>query len=370
MLKNTLWIIIVIVIFSCKNQPKKEEEKQDGFIKISEQQFKSLGIEVDNPKNNIFNIAIKASGKIDVPPQNRAKVTSFVPGYVKETQLLIGDRVRKGQVLISLESTGFLDIQKDYLEVTNNIKYLKSEYERQKKLYEEQITSEKNYLKAESDYNMSKALQNSLKEKLKLMNISPENTEKGKLTSKIQIYSPISGDIAIMNVNVGMPIAASDVILEIVDTQHLHLELAVFEKDILKIKKGQKIEFKVPEATKEVFEAEVFLVGKTIEGNSRTIQVHGHLEDNIKQRLLTGMFVEASIITSSKKGLGVPADAVVTQNDKNFVLLLVDDKNGYSFKKVKVDLGERNEKFVEIIPNKDVNTTSKIVVKGIYDLVE
>ena len=52
-------------------------------------------------------------------------------------------------------------------------------------------------------------------------------------------------------------IAASDVILEIVDTSHLHLELAVFEKDILKIKVGQKIKFTVPEASKEIFDADV-----------------------------------------------------------------------------------------------------------------
>ena len=59
---------------------------------------------------------------------------------------------------------------------------------------------------------------------------------------------------------------------------NLHLELNVFEKDILKVKEGKKITFTVPEASKEVFNAEVHLVGKSIEGNDRTINVHGHLD--------------------------------------------------------------------------------------------
>jgi cobalt-zinc-cadmium efflux system membrane fusion protein len=208
----------------------------------------------------------------------------------------------------------------------------------------------------------------SLKAKLVLLNINPSNVEKGKLTSVVTIFAPITGDIVIMNANVGMFVAPSDVILEIVDTNHLHLELAVFEKDILNVKVGQKINFKVPEATKEVFNAEVHLVGKSIEGNDRTINVHGHLDDNIKQKLLTGMFVEAGIVTNSKKGLAIPTEALITENNKNFVLVLDNDKNQYSFKKVAVSLGEKSEKFIEIIPNNLINSTSKILTKGVFDI--
>jgi cobalt-zinc-cadmium efflux system membrane fusion protein len=270
---------------------------------------------------------------------------------------------------LTLQNTEFLDIQKEYLEVAEQINYLKSEYERQKTLYDEKISSQKNYLKAESDYRKTKAMYQSLREKLLMLNINPAQVEKGKLTSVITIYSPISGDIVIMNANVGMPIAPSDVILEIVDTQHLHLELAVFEKDILRVKEGQIIEFTVPEAAKEVFKAEVHLVGKSIEGNDRTINVHGHLDDNIKQKLLTGMFVEAGILVDTKKGLAIPTEALVTESNKNFVLLLDTSKKQYSFKKVKVSIGEKSEKYVEIIPDSEVNASSKILTKGVFDIV-
>jgi len=172
-----------------------------------------------------------------------------------------------------------------------------------------------------------------------------------------------------MNANVGMFMAPSDVILEIVNPSDLHVELSVFEKDILKVKEDQKILFTVPEASKEVFEGKVHLVGKSIEGNDRTVNVHGHLADNVKQRLLTGMFVESKIIVASKKGLAIPTEALVTENNKNFVLLLDNTKNGaYNFRKIAVTVGEKTEKYVEITKNSQIDINSKILIKGVFDI--
>ncbi|MDI5898697.1 efflux RND transporter periplasmic adaptor subunit [Flavobacterium yafengii] len=369
-MKKSLYIIALsLVLFSCKESKTEEvEQKDNGLTTVTSAQFKSSGMEIASPTEQDFDVTVKASGKIDVPPQNRAKVNTFMGGYVKSTTLLVGNKVKKGQALLTLQNTEFLDIQKDYMEVAEQLNFLKSEYDRQKTLYDEKITSQKNYLKAESDYRRAKAMHQSLRAKLVLLNINPRNVEKGILTSTITIFSPITGDIVIMNANVGMYVAPSDVILEIVDTDHLHLELAVFEKDILNVKIGQKIHFKVPEASKDVFNAEVHLVGKSIEGNDRTINIHGHLDDAIKQKLLTGMFVEAEIIIDSKKGLAIPSEALVTENNKNFVLLLDNEKNGYSFKKVSVTVGKKSEKFVEILPNTMINASSRILTKGVFDL--
>lgn len=371
-MKKILYILAATsLLISCKETKTDTlTEKDSRLTVISSNQFKTMAMEVGTPVEQDFDVTVKASGRIDVPPQNRAKITSFIGGYVKSTSLLVGNKVVKGQALLTMENTEFLDIQKDYLEVAEQITYLKSEFDRQKTLYDEKITSQKNYLKAESDYRRAKGMYQSLRAKLVLLNINPSNVEKGKLTSVVTIYSPISGDIVIMNANVGMYIAASDVILEIVDTSHLHLELAVFEKDILKIKIGQGIKFTVPEASKEVFNAEVHLVGKSIEGNDRTINVHGHLDDAIKQKLLTGMFVESQIITDSKKGLAIPKDALIVENQKFFVLLLKkQDAKGFSFEKVSVEKGASSESFVEILPNEQVKANSKILTKGVFDII-
>lgn len=367
------WYILVfaLLLVACKKEETTPATAEnDGLVSVTQAQFQSAEMAISSPVIKDFDQTIKVTGKIDVPPQNRAKVTTFVGGYVKSTQLLVGDRVKKGQALLTLENTAFIDIQKEYLEVAEQLKYLKSEFVRQKTLHDEKITSQKNYLKAESDYKSAMATYQSLKQKLLLLHIDPTQVAQGKFTSMITIYAPISGDIVIMNANVGMLMSPEDVILEIVDTDHLHLELAVFEKDILKVNKGQKINFTVPEASKENFQGEVHLVGKSIEGNDRTINVHGHLEDETQQKLLTGMFVEATLVFGTKKGLAIPSEAILKENNKYYVFVLVSNKNGYDFRKLAVTLGEQNEDFSEIIPNSTCNASTKILTKGIFDVAE
>ncbi|HBD27234.1 efflux RND transporter periplasmic adaptor subunit [Flavobacterium sp.] len=359
---------IASLLFSCKQEVAEEKVIDDGLITVTEAQFQSSKMEIGSPIEQDFEVTVKSSGKIDVPPQYRAKVTTFLGGYVKATKLLVGDKVAKGQALITLENTDYLDLQKDYVEVAEQINYLKSEFERQKTLYNEKITSQKNYLKAESDYRQAKGMYQGLREKLMLLNINPANVERGKFTSQITISAPISGDVTVMNANVGMFMSPSDVILEIVDTNYLHLNLSIFEKDILHVKQGQKINFKVPEASKESFSSNVQLVGKSIESKDRTISVFGTLSPEIRGKLLSGMFVEANIITAAKKGFGVPSDAIITENDKHYLLVLSSKTTEYKFKKTAVTLGEKSEKFIEIIPNDNVNTKTKLLTKGVFEL--
>jgi RND family efflux transporter MFP subunit len=371
-MKKLLYIFLsFLLLTACKQQASEETvAKNEDEILITKEQFQTMKMEIDSPIEQDFNVGIKATGKIDVPPENRVKITSFLGGYIKSTHLLIGDKIKKGQALVTLENTEFIDIQKDYLEVAEQISYLKSEYERQKTLYDEKITSQKNYLKAESDYKRANGMYQSLKKKLQVLNISPAQVQKGNLTSTITIYAPIAGDVTVMNANIGMFMSPSDIILEIVDTDHLHVELAVFEKDILQVKENQNIIFTVPQASNEEFKAKVVLVGKSIEGNDRTIMIHGHLDDAIKQRLLTGMFVEANILTDSKKGLAIPIDALITENDKNYVLLVKNNSSSnYTFEKTEVKVGAKSATSIEILENNKINKNSKILKKGVFDVI-
>src|SRR5690606_35259238 len=187
------------------------------------------------------------------------------------TPLLIGNIVKKGEVLVSLENPEFIQMQQEYLEAVEQLAYLKSEYDRQKTLLAERITSQKNFLKAESDYKRNLAIYNGLRKKLRMLNISPENAEKGILTPEATIYAPISGYVTAVNVSIGQYVSPSEIIMEIVNTDHIHVELSVFEKDILNIKKNQEIRFRIPEVSKEYYEAEVYLVGTSIDPKNRTV---------------------------------------------------------------------------------------------------
>ena len=368
-------ILVGFALIACGGEKKAGEEtsmveEDNSVVVVTQDQFKTMKMEISPLVEKDFDVVIKASGKIDVPPQNRAKVTSFVGGFVKSLYHMVGDKVSKGQPLLILESPEYLDIQQSYLEIFGQLSYLKSEYERQRTLFNEKIASQKKYMEAESDYKKAKATYESLRQKLRMLNISPEQVEQGKLSSSVTVYAPISGDITIINANMGMAVSPSDVIMEIVDTKFLHLELSVFEKNVFDLKNGQKVKFIIPQISSDEFEATVSLIGKSVEGNDRIVTVYATLDESTKQKLLTGMFVEAQIVASSKKVLSVPVDALTSEESNQFLLVLESEKDGnYTFRKTLVKTGDRNGEWIEVIPDNNIKADAQILVKGVYDVI-
>ncbi len=371
-MKHIYILLFSLVLVSCGKSEKQTETENNianNTLTVTKPQFDTENMQLGMLTEQVFNETVKANGFIDVPPQNKASVSTFIGGYIKRTPLLIGDKVRKGQLLVTLENTEFVEMQQQYLEVAEQLSYLKSEFERQETLYNEKITSQKNFLKAKSTYKSTLAVYNGLRKKLKMMHINPVSVEKGIISSTINLYAPIQGFVTKVNVNNGTFVSPADEVLEIVNTEHIHLELSVFEKDILKIKKDQLIDFRIPEASDTIFKAEVHLVGTSVDDANRTIKIHGHIEDDEQTNFVMGMFVEADIITDSKKGWAFPNDAVFKVGDNYFVLALINQKNDlYSFDKIKLKIGKQSELYTEILNTTDFKD-KKVLTKGVFMLV-
>lgn len=367
-MKKIYILIFSLVLVACGNSEKTsdlvpETETHNDDITITKAQFEGEKMAFGTLAEYDFNETVKVNGMIDVPPKNKSSVSTFTGGYITKTPLLVGDRVKKGQLLVSLENPEFVELQQNYLEVSEQLNYLKSEFNRQKTLFDEKITSEKNYLKAESAYKSNLAHYNGLRKKLQMLNINPSSVEQGRIASTINLYAPISGHVTKVNVSNGTYVSPSDVIMEIVDIDHIHLELLVFEKDIMQIKKDQKIEFTIPEASDKTFEAEVHLAGTTIDEQTRRVKVHGHV-DNDKENFIVGMFVDADIIIESKKGFGLPKEALI-EVDNDFFVLILDEENTdeFHFETFKLELGKQTEAYVEIL-NSEALKNKQIVIKG------
>ncbi|WP_036381477.1 efflux RND transporter periplasmic adaptor subunit [Muricauda sp. MAR_2010_75] len=373
-MKHILQLAVVfLLLMGCGNKNSgasaSEEQGEETGITVTQDQFNTNDLVIGPMEKRTFPKMVETSGMIDVPPENRASVTAFMGGFVKQTSLLVGDQVKKGQLLVVLENQEFVKMQQEYLEVFNQLDYLKAEFERNQTLFEEKIASQKNFLQAKSNYETAKARYQGLREQLQMLNISPNKVEQGTISSQAAIYAPISGSVTKMNVAKGSYVSPATQILEIVDNEHVHLELTVFEKDILKVKKGQKIQFKIPEASAEAFDGEVYLVGTSIDDAKRTIKVHGHLEHEEDANFLPGMFVDAMIMTDTTKTWSLPDEAVIESEGNHYVLKLIEEKDGgYSFERVAVKQGGTYGGYTEILST-GLNETDQFLTKGVFDLI-
>lgn len=372
---TTIILITALVIFnlllsSCNNkaaEPTSENSGDSSLITVTKNQFNLNEMVLGKLSEKSFPETVNTTGMIDVPPQNRASVNAFMGGFIKNTPLLVGDVVKKGQFLVSIENPEFLKLQQNYLEVNSQLPYLEMEYQRQKQLFDENITSQKNYMQAESNFRVAQASLNGLKKQLELLNFNIGQIEKGQISATSNIYAPISGTVSRLNVALGSFVSDAFEILEIIDTDHIHIELNVFERDIMKLKIGQSITFTIPEASNDIFQAQVHLVGAAIEPN-RTIKVHGHLLDNENHNFLTGMFVEATIFGESSTKLALPDDAVVGLDNAFFVLQLEDStEDNYQFNQLEVEVGASFQGYTTI--KTPLSTTAQFLTKGAFALI-
>ncbi|NNC34950.1 MAG: efflux RND transporter periplasmic adaptor subunit [Croceitalea sp.] len=376
-MKNRIYIIgaalCILFAVSCKetsngNQLEDNGSLPDtmGYITITSEQFKNQGMKLGVISQRTFTESVKANGFIDVPPKNRAIVSAIMGGFIKRTPLLIGDKVTRGQALVVLENPEFVALQQEYLEVQAELNYLKEAYERQKTLFDENISSEKGFLRTKSEYDMKMATFKGLEKQLDLLNISTTSLNSGNIRSTVTLYAPIGGSITNVHISKGSYVSPNTPIMEIINGDHMHLELSVFERDVMKIKKGQKIEFMIPEASDERYEADVHLVGTSI-NSDKTIKVHGHIKDKDKHNFITGMFVSTHINTREVELPSIPSEAIVTFDNEAFVLRLMEEKeNNYVFKKIKVDPGASNGDYTGLNHLGPLTEDASILVKGAF----
>ena len=376
-IENTLLILsTLLVLISCgadteSSAVNSENEATSTDVVITQKQFELGKMEFDGFTEQSFDGVISVTGLIDVPTESKSIVSAYFGGYVKEIVLKQGQMVKKGQTLFVLENPEYLQTQQDFLEAKSQLNYLKSDYERQKELSKDNITSQKSYLKAEADYKVTLARFESLKKKLGLMNLNAGNIDESNLRSTIVVTSPITGYITEISATRGMFLNPSDVALTILNTSDMHVELNVFEKQLGKIKVGQAVSFRLQDDDQK-YTANIEIINKSIDLEKRTVMVHCPVKNTTAAtNLIPGMYVEAEIVTSEGKGMALPESAVISMGDAFFVLLKKGTiKDKYSLEQRKVEVGERKNGFVEILNVSSFGNEAQFLTRGAFNLIQ
>ncbi|SDM73673.1 membrane fusion protein, cobalt-zinc-cadmium efflux system [Catalinimonas alkaloidigena] len=342
-------------------------------VEVSAAQYQHAGIHLGGLQRRVMSQTLPVTGMVDVPPENLVSLSAPLGGFVKRTELLQGMRVRKGQVLATLENPEFITLQQDYLESKSQLTYLTLEYERQRELRQQNVSSAKLFQQTTQDYERTQIRVEALAEKLALIGIRAERLTPGKISRMAPLYSPINGYVTEVHVNVGTWVNPTDVLFEIADTDHLHAELTVFERDLSRIRPGQKIRFTLPNEDQRERTATVYLVGKAI-GEDRSARVHGHL-DKEDSALLPGMYLQARIEMGTDSVPVLPQGAVVTTAEQAYVFVQRGRRQEggqqvYDFERIPIQTGVSEGDYVQVeLPDRMDAATESIVVQGAYALL-
>lgn len=372
-----LGISVLIFASSCsKNEPEgqgievAEAPDQSKEITVTDEQFKTMKMEWGELHTGEFSEEVSVQGTVKIPVEGQREISAYYGGYVQDLKLIEGEAVRKGQVLFTLENPDFIRLQQDFLETKSQLTYLKSEFERQKTLAAEQITAQKNFIKAESDYRSAFAKSESLKKQLALIKINTDQLSPESIRSKVSVLSPINGFVEDVFVIPGQFLPAAGKAISLLSRDHIHIELVIFEKDAGRVHTGQKVELSSPDMPGQWLQAKIYIVGQSI-NEQRQINVHAHLVDEkLESKLTPGMFLQARIQLDPKVSLAVPEEAILEVEQDRFILIQKSKtENGFILEKVKVIPGAKGKHYVVIEPEKSLDSTTLVLLKGGFNLL-
>jgi cobalt-zinc-cadmium efflux system membrane fusion protein len=382
-MKNTLSKIILfsilILALGCKDKStiqveEAHENENENIIELTDAQLAQTQIIIGRVEKRKIGHEITVNGLIDIPPQGNISVSVPYGGFLKYTAMLPGSKLKKGQVIATVENPDFIEFQRNYLEALANNEYLKADFERQQILNNEEVTSTKVFQKAKSSYLINKANIQALESKLRLIGINPTSVKNDKISSVVNVYSPIDGIVREVYINTGKYFNPQDVLMDITDASDLHVELKIYENDISLIRIGQRIRFRLANTPKEWMEAEVFLLGNNVR-NDRSITIHGHLKVK-NEKLLPGMFVNANIEVEAQEQYAAPEEAIVRFEGKYYIFKsLGNRKEGEQrmndFEMIEIIKGNEEEGFVAFTFDDSSKNLAKIefVLKDAFTLL-
>lgn len=322
---------------------------ESSSIRLSDREKEAITIETGRVSYRQITTSLKANGKI-IPPTKQVSVISYAfPARVSQILVKPGDWVNEGSPLIVLQSEEVGKSRMEYLRAFSDLELAQANYERQKRLFERGAGAQKDYLAAEAELRVAKATLEACEKKLHLLGFSEEDIKKittsHSINPTITLYSPVKGRIIEIKVVPGEMVDQTKDMLVILDPRILWVDAEIFEKDIARVKLGQKVEITVPAYPEKIFTGKVIYIGDVLKEETRTITVRTEV-DNPGLLLKPGMFATLKInLNGERPVLAIPEAAVCDQDGEKFVFV----PRGEDFELRKVVVGSRQDGFYEVI---------------------
>ncbi len=335
-------------------------------IELTQEEIGAIEIETVKATYRPLKSTLAAMGKVLEHPYRKAIVSYAFPARISQIHVRIGDWVKRGQKLITLQSEEVGNAKSDFYKAQADFELAKVNYERQKRLFNRGVGAQKDYLSAESDFKVAEASLNAAEKKLHVLGFNEDEVKAIANTHQINpiivLYAPIAGKITINNAVLGAMIDQETEILTIMDPTILCIDAEIYEKDIAKIRDKQDVEVSVPAYPGDQFNAEVCFIGDVLNEDTRTITVRSEV-NNSDYKLKPGMFADIRILLNHQtNALVLPKEALLDDGNNTIIFL---KKAGKYYPQI-VTVGAREDSLVEILNG--IQEDDEVVTTGNYQL--
>lgn len=320
-------------------------EQVEARVAMTDEQLRQNKVEVLTAGPARIKSTLQLIGEIRFNEDRLVHVVPRLTGVVESAAANAGDRVKKGQLLAAISSQALADQRTELLAAQKRLALARTTFEREKKLWEEKISAEQDYLQAKNAMQEAEIALSSAQQKL--ASLGAGTASGGKLT-RYEIRSPIDGVVVEKHLALGEAVKDDASILVIADLSTVWAEMTVYAKDLNSVKVGQKATVKAT-AFESQSTGTVSYVGALVGAQTRTAKARVVLP-NPEGAWRPGLPVNVELVAGEVEvPVAVSTEAIQSVRDWTVVF----GRYGGDFEARPLDLGRSDGKFTEVIAGLD-----------------
>ncbi len=222
------------------------EEGGGEFVVLTAAELDEFNIEVQTAGPGTLPVEKELPGEVRANEDRYAHVTPRVAGVVKSVNASVGGTVRAGQTMAVIESRELADLKADFLAALEREELARTSFEREERLYTQEITSQADYLEARQEQAEARIRTRSARQKLIALGFSdgyiqtlPQEGERSLVA--YPLTAPISGRVVEKHIVAGEAVEAATDAFEVADLSTVWVDLSVYQRDLGVVREGQEV---------------------------------------------------------------------------------------------------------------------------------
>ncbi len=337
------------------------EERRSAAIELDANEVRRAGIKVERLETAELPAMLAAFGTIGPNRNTFARVTPPVAGRLVKIATDLGAQVSAGETLAVLESPELAEMRTAYLQGQTELNLARTELDRAEKLAVDRSISQKDLLRARSDYERARAALAAVEAKLATLGVAPA-APAGTSPALFAVNAPLSGTIVERTAVLGEYVQAYQPLFTVADLSTVWVETNLYERDLADVTVGSSTTVTLSAYPDRRFPGKVTYIGNILDKDTRTALARIEVA-NADGLLKPGLFANVEIAEARRRSaLRVPEAALVLLQGQMTAFVA----EGETFVPRPVEIGERNGGLVVV--KSGLEAGDQVVVAGAYAL--
>ncbi len=319
-----------------KGEGKDEHAGESSEITLTSDEAERAGIQVEEIKPQALGETVVVTATV-YPDQDRlVRVSPRIEGRILSAPAKLGDRVRAGQALATLDSVEVGETHAAWTQAQAELRIAEADFKRAESLNAEEIIPRKDFLRAQADRDKAAAVLRAAADRLRLLGGAPGAT--GSSVSGFTVTAPFAGTVIEKKVTLGELATPSEPMFTVADLSRVWIQAALPEAALAKVRLGANAKVTVPAYPGETFTGKVGHIGAMLDKETRTVAARIEVP-NADGRLKPEMFATATIeaVGEKREAISLPDAAIVLLDGKPSIFVF--EQGAYMAREV--EPGER-----------------------------